>query len=75
MDEKNERKVFGLLMETAVKTAQYFLLTPKLLPDLGYEKGVKVLIVHNGPSMCRHDEWNMDKFKAIQVAKLRNMLM
>ena len=33
------RKVFDMLMSTAVKdqTAQYFLLTPKLLPNLNYE--------------------------------------
>ena len=33
------RKVFDMLMSTAVKdqTAQYFLLTPKLLPNLTYQ--------------------------------------
>ena len=43
MDERNERKVFDLIIETAVRanTAQYFLLTPKLLSDLKYERGVR----------------------------------
>ena len=41
--------------------AQYFLLTPKLLPDLHYETGVTVLIVHNSDTMCSYDQWNLDK--------------
>ena len=45
MDEKNERKVFDLLIETAVKSespSQYFLLTPKLLNDLHFVRGVDI---------------------------------
>ena len=45
MDEKNERKVFDLLIETAVKAespSQYFLLTPKLLNDLHFVRGVDI---------------------------------
>lgn len=71
MDERNERKVFDLLIETSVRanSAQYFMLTPKLLPDLHYEKGVTVLIVHNGEDMCKHDKWDMNRFKAIAKAR------
>ena len=63
MDAKNERRVFDMLIDTSVKdnTAQYFLLTPKLLPDLHYEPGVTVCIVHNSDTMCRYDEWDLDK--------------
>ena len=65
MDERNERKVFDLILETAVRenTAQYFLLTPKLLSDLEYERGVRIHFVHSGSKMkCSSKEWNLDKF-------------
>ena len=45
MDERNERKVFDLLIETSVNTespSQYFLLTPKLLNDLHFVRGVEI---------------------------------
>merc|ERR1712150_129972 len=59
MDERNERRVFDLLIETSVQknSAQYFLLTPKLLPNLNYGKGVKILVVHNGEKMCKNNKW------------------
>ena len=68
MDAKNERRVFDMLIETSVKknTAQYFLLTPKLLPDLQYDLGVTVIIVYNGDSMCNYQEWDNDKFVSTQ---------
>ena len=71
MDERNERRVFDLLIETSVQknSAQYFLLTPKLLPNLNYGKGVKILVVHNGEKMCKNNKWNMDNFKAIARAR------
>jgi chromosome segregation ATPase len=64
MDERNERKVFDLLIETSVRSnsAQYFMLTPKLLCDLNYERGVTVLIVHNGTEMCSDKKWNIKNF-------------
>ena len=41
MDAVNERRVFDLLVQTSCeeRRAQYFLLTPKLLPDLTYARG------------------------------------
>ena len=68
MDERNERKVMDLVMETSVRrsTAQYFLLTPKLLSDLSYEKGVKIHCVHSGTKMCSAKKWNIDRI--IQTA-------
>jgi len=30
------------------KTAQYFLITPKLLPNLDYHERMKVLCIYNG---------------------------
>jgi chromosome segregation ATPase len=64
MDERNERRVFDLLIETSVRanSAQYFLLTPKLLRNLNYERGVTVLIVHNGTEMCSDEKWDVKNF-------------
>ena len=64
MDAKNERRVFELLLRTCCHgtSAQYFLLTPKLLPDLDYTPRMNVLIVNNGPAMCHHSQWDMAAF-------------
>lgn len=50
MDQYNERKAFKLLVDaaTAPDTAQCFLLTPKLLPDLPFSSEVTVLQIFNG---------------------------
>ena len=47
MDPKNERKVFELMAAAATTegTSQYFLITPKLLPDLG-RGGSNSIFVH-----------------------------
>ena len=64
MDARNERMVFDLLVLISCRenTSQYFLLTPKLLPDLKYDKHMNVLVVNNGNDMCSHTEWDMEKF-------------
>eukprot|EP00092_Neocalanus_flemingeri_P024188 GFUD01026235.1.p1 GENE.GFUD01026235.1~~GFUD01026235.1.p1 ORF type:complete len:1076 (+),score=430.02 GFUD01026235.1:59-3286(+) len=64
MDAKNERRVFELLVRTSCSetSAQYFLLTPKLLPGLNYSPRMNILIVNNGPHMCHHTDWNMEAF-------------
>ncbi|CAJ0905090.1 1095_t:CDS:10, partial [Entrophospora sp. SA101] len=43
MDPKNERLVHHQMVQTACRpnTSQYFLITPKLLPDLNYHKFMK----------------------------------
>ena len=43
-------------------SAQYFLLTPKLLPGLEYSPMMNVLIVNNGNNMCHHSQWRMEEF-------------
>ncbi|KAF9209114.1 Structural maintenance of chromosomes protein 5 [Haplosporangium sp. Z 27] len=50
MDPRNERMVHSQLVENACKvgTAQYFLITPKLLPNLDYHERMKVLCIYNG---------------------------
>lgn len=73
MDAVNERRVFDLIVQTSCReqSAQYFLLTPKLLPDLNYDDNMSVLVVHNGDGMIHHSEWDMEQFMeqaAIQAA-------
>ena len=64
MDPFNERKVFELVVQTVCRrsASQYFLLTPKLLPDLEYADNMTVLCIFNGPHMLKHTAWNLDKF-------------
>jgi chromosome segregation ATPase len=66
MDAVNERKVFELLVKTSCRenSAQYFLLTPKLLPDLQYDHNITVLVVNNGEGMCNHKDWDINAFIA-----------
>jgi len=66
MDARNERLVFELLVETSCEesNAQYFLLTPKLLPGLEYNPRMNVLIVHNGKEMLHHTQWDLDSICA-----------
>ncbi|KAI3987496.1 hypothetical protein MKX01_000111 [Papaver californicum] len=51
MDPINERKIFQQLVRAAsqLNTPQCFLITPKLLPDLGYNDACSMLTVMNGP--------------------------
>ncbi|KAI5476483.1 hypothetical protein MNV49_007730 [Pseudohyphozyma bogoriensis] len=48
MDQRVERNVHNTLVKTTCKddVGQYFLITPKLLPELEYHPKMKVLIVH-----------------------------
>lgn len=50
MDQRAERMVHNSMVEVTCKpdSAQYFLITPKLLPDLEYHDRMKVLCVNNG---------------------------
>jgi chromosome segregation ATPase len=50
MDQRAERTVHNSMVEVTCKedSAQYFLITPKLLPDLNYHKRMKILCVNNG---------------------------
>ncbi|XP_074605442.1 structural maintenance of chromosomes 5 [Brevipalpus obovatus] len=50
MDDKNERKVFDLIVETASSnSSQYFLYSPKLLPGLTYSEKMDIHLILNGP--------------------------
>ncbi|CDO77206.1 hypothetical protein BN946_scf184747.g19 [Trametes cinnabarina] len=50
MDQRAERAVHNSLVEVTCKpdSGQYFLITPKLLPDLNYHERMKILCVNNG---------------------------
>ena len=50
MDARAERAVHNSLVNVTCKedSGQYFLITPKLLPDLNYHERMKVLCVNNG---------------------------
>ncbi|CCM05532.1 uncharacterized protein FIBRA_07758 [Fibroporia radiculosa] len=50
MDQRAERAVHNSLVDVTCKadSGQYFLITPKLLPDLNYAERMKVLCVNNG---------------------------
>ncbi|BGO98380.1 hypothetical protein RTG_00828 [Rhodotorula toruloides ATCC 204091] len=51
MDQRAERNMHKMLVETTCKAdvGQYFLLTPKLLPDLVYHPKMKVLVINVSP--------------------------
>ncbi|KAH9482179.1 Structural maintenance of chromosomes protein 5 [Psilocybe cubensis] len=50
MDQRAERAVHNSLVNVTCQadSAQYFLITPKLLPDLQYHERMKILCVYNG---------------------------
>lgn len=49
MDKTNERRVFELLVQTAdSSSSQYFLVSPKLLPNLSYSDKMRIHIIFNG---------------------------
>ncbi|CAK7206660.1 Structural maintenance of chromosomes protein 5 [Sporothrix eucalyptigena] len=51
MDPRNERMMHERMVEIACHehTSQYFLITPKLLPNLRYDKNMTVLCIASGP--------------------------
>jgi hypothetical protein len=50
MDARAERAVHNSMVEVTCQpdSTQYFLITPKLLPDLEYHERMKILCVNNG---------------------------
>ncbi|CAG9769510.1 unnamed protein product [Ceutorhynchus assimilis] len=64
MDVNNERRIFDLIMESTSQpgTSQYFLITPKLVPNLKYTREARVHIVHNGPFINPDRKWFDSKF-------------
>eukprot|EP01119_Soliformovum_irregulare_P024779 TRINITY_DN8979_c0_g1_i1.p1 TRINITY_DN8979_c0_g1~~TRINITY_DN8979_c0_g1_i1.p1 ORF type:complete len:435 (+),score=139.36 TRINITY_DN8979_c0_g1_i1:323-1627(+) len=64
MDPVNERMIFSVVAERACKPGlpQYFLITPKLLPDLNFTPEMTVLCIFNGPWQLPQKDWHPDKF-------------
>jgi len=62
MDPRNERMVFHQIAATACRPGlpQYFMITPKLLPDLEFTKDMKVLCVYNGPWQEPQSKWKVN---------------
>ena len=83
LDERNERLVFRRIVQNSTiapkenaldHSGQYFLITPKLLPNLTDMEvdGMTVLFVFNGPFNFRSpSEWNVDKIVGQQGSKKR----
>ncbi|KAJ3719185.1 hypothetical protein C8R42DRAFT_628654 [Lentinula raphanica] len=66
MDQRAERVVHNNMVKVTCDddSAQYFLITPKLLPDLDYHERMKILCVNNG-------EWLPEETK---VGNLMNLI-
>jgi len=74
LDERNERLVFRRIVKNSTKLSQgeknnhfgqYFLITPKLLPNLTdmENENVTILFIFNGPfNFHNFFDWNCDKF-------------
>lgn len=68
MDPVNERKVFDIIVQNscAKQFAQYFLLTPKLLPDLCFDAKTNVVCVYNGLYNLTHSKYDLRRFIEIK---------
>jgi hypothetical protein len=77
LDERNERLVFKRIVENSTQpprsdsltdhSGQYFLITPKILPNLTdmEEEAVEILNIMNGPyGLEDSKEWDVDGFCA-----------
>eukprot|EP00055_Hartaetosiga_balthica_P015402 m.90771 g.90771 ORF g.90771 m.90771 type:complete len:961 (+) comp8855_c0_seq3:395-3277(+) len=63
MDATNEKRVFEQVVNCSTSDqSQYFLITPKLLPNLTYNEHMRVFCVYNGPEMLPSENWNVDEF-------------
>lgn len=76
MDANNERLIFNQIVRSCeearndehgqrIDPPQYFVVTPKLLPNLRFSDRVSVFNVYNGPMMMPQIEWDLGKFLRI----------
>nr|XP_039258386.1 structural maintenance of chromosomes protein 5-like [Styela clava] len=65
MDPYNERRVFEIIVRSSSErdTSQYFLITPKLLPNLTYNEHMTVHCIYNGHFMLPCSQWKLSRFK------------
>ena len=70
MDPRNERMVHERMVEIACKehTSQYFLITPKLLTNLRYDRRMRVLCIASGEHMPQ-DHSKLDFKKVIATRR------
>ncbi|XP_063905128.1 structural maintenance of chromosomes protein 5-like [Zophobas morio] len=73
MDVNNEKRILDLLMETTSlpNTSQYFLITPKLVPNLTYTRTTMVHVVHNGPFIEQDRKWGVSRLCNPQGVAIR----
>ncbi|OQV20161.1 Structural maintenance of chromosomes protein 5 [Hypsibius exemplaris] len=68
MDAENERRVFKMIVETAGRCGgQYFILSPKLLPDLHLTRDVAVTVILSGTEM--HSGSDLDAWQLTKIAR------
>ena len=86
LDERNERLVFSRIVENSTSPpedkndpsshcGQYFLITPKLLPNMTAmeNEGVTVHCIFNGPKNFNHfSDWNVDSLLDIRRRELED---
>jgi chromosome segregation ATPase len=62
MDPNNEKMIFDRVSHQATMpdTPQYFLITPKLLPNLRFDPSITVLCVFNGPWQLSQSEFKLE---------------
>jgi chromosome segregation ATPase len=60
MDPVNERRIWEQVVSASSDdtSPQYFLITPKLLPDLTYSETISVHVVFNGYYNINQKEWD-----------------
>ncbi|KAL3991079.1 hypothetical protein ACH3XW_34420 [Acanthocheilonema viteae] len=67
MDPKNEKTVFNMIVDTLSKDndltkTQYFILTPKLVPDLKFNQKTKIHCICSGGKLTKCKSWNVAGF-------------
>jgi chromosome segregation ATPase len=60
MDADNERRIFNLITQVTEErgNTQYFLLTPKLLPNLNFPEQCKIFFPFNGVGSMPHERYS-----------------
>ncbi|KAM3728146.1 Structural maintenance of chromosomes protein [Dirofilaria immitis] len=67
MDPKNERIVFNMIVDMLSKDndllkTQYFILTPKLVPDLIFNEKTKIHCIYSGGKLAKRKNWDVARF-------------
>jgi chromosome segregation ATPase len=70
MDKRAERTVHNSMVDVTCDedSSQYFLITPKLLPDLKYHPRMKILCINNGEWLPENVSGNMKTMLSMYVA-------